>query len=151
MPGYDDGYLHTTYKDHTTKFPRDINEKLVVYNGTYSREKNTLVKFKYTDKVRLCLGVAVVTPVIDGVEQPQEGRRWKPFIYSGKTLLSMMEFEKKVQNKIAWFKGLKGDHTSEGVTFNFGAEDNICLDDHITKLKNVALQRHANYISSILD
>ena len=64
-------------------------------------EKNTLVKFKYTDKFRLCLGAAVVTPVIGGVEKTQEVRRCKTFIYSGKTLLSMMEFEKKVQNKIA--------------------------------------------------
>ena len=49
----------------------------------------------------MCLGVADVTPLIDGVEQPQEGRRCKPFIYSGKALLSMTDFEKKVQYKIA--------------------------------------------------
>ena len=89
------------YTLHTWITPRSSHEKLDVSNGTYSREKITLVKFKYTDKVRLCLGVAVVTPVIDGVGQPQEGRRCKPFIYSGKKLLSVMDFENKVQNEIA--------------------------------------------------
>ena len=45
------------------------NGKLDVSNGMYSREKVTLAKCKYTEKVRLCLGVAVVNPVIAGVEQ----------------------------------------------------------------------------------
>ena len=63
------------------KLPRDDNGNLGVSNGTYSREKITLTNCNYIDKLRLCLGVAVVTTVIDGVEQPQEGRRCKPFIY----------------------------------------------------------------------
>ena len=85
----DDGYIHTTYKDNIMKFPRDSNGKLDVSNRVYSREKVTLTKCKYTDKVHLCLGFSVVTPIIDGVEQPQEDRRCKPFVHSGKTLLSM--------------------------------------------------------------
>ena len=39
MPVSDDGYVHTTYKDRIMKFPHDVNEKLDVFNGTYSREK----------------------------------------------------------------------------------------------------------------
>ena len=65
------------------KFPRDNNGKLDVSKWAYSREKVTLTKCKYSDKVSLCLGVAAVTPVIDGAEQRQEGRGCKPFVYSG--------------------------------------------------------------------
>ena len=80
------------------KSPHNDNGDLDVSNGTYSKEKVTLKKCKYRDEVSLCLCVAVMNPIIDGVEQPQEGRRCKTFVYSGKTLLSMTEFEKKVQN-----------------------------------------------------
>ena len=52
-------------------FSCDDTWKLDVSNGKYSRVKVTLTKCKYTEKVRLCLGVDVVTPGIDGVEQPQ--------------------------------------------------------------------------------
>ena len=45
MPRYDDGYVHTMYKDHTMKFPRDVNGGLDVSNGTYPREKVTLTKY----------------------------------------------------------------------------------------------------------
>ena len=75
IPRYDDGYICTLYKDHIMKFPHNNNGKLDVSNGTYSREKVTFTRCKYTDEVRLCLGVSSVTPVIDVVEQPQEGRR----------------------------------------------------------------------------
>ena len=71
IPGSDDGYVHTPNKDHTMKLPRDDNGKLDISKGTYSIEKEKLTKCKYTDKFRLCLIVCVVTPVIDGVKQPQ--------------------------------------------------------------------------------
>ena len=71
IPVSGDGYVSTPYKDHIMKFPFNKNWKLDVSNGTYSREKVTLKRCKYTDEVRLCLGVYVMTPVIDGVEQPQ--------------------------------------------------------------------------------
>ena len=53
------------------KFPRNDNGKLDVSNGAYSKEKVTLTKCKHTDKVPLCLGVSFITPIINGVEQPQ--------------------------------------------------------------------------------
>ena len=89
IPGYDDVYVRTLYKDHIMNLPREDNGKLDVSNGTYPREKVTLTKCNYTKKVRLSLGAAVVNPIIDGVEQPQEGRGCKTFVYSGKTLLKM--------------------------------------------------------------
>ena len=75
MPVSDDGYVHTMYAYHIMNFLRDINGEFDVSNETCSRETFTLMKCKYTDKVCLCLGVAVVTTLIDGVEKPQEGRR----------------------------------------------------------------------------
>ena len=66
MTGSDDGYVRTLSKDHIMKLPRGVNGKWDVSNGTYSIEKFTFTKCKYIDEVRLCLGVAVVTPVIDG-------------------------------------------------------------------------------------
>ena len=35
IPGYDNGYVRTPYKDHIIKFPRDDNEKLDVSNEIY--------------------------------------------------------------------------------------------------------------------
>ena len=49
------------------KSPLKNNGKFDVLNRTYSREKVTFKKCKYTDEVRLCLGVADLTPIIDGV------------------------------------------------------------------------------------
>ena len=88
-----------------------------------------------------------MTPVNDGVDKPQEGRRYKPFIYSVNTLLSMMDFKKKFQNEIARVKGLKGGNTSGWVKYPVGTEDKLYLDDTITTVKNVVLQRHANCMS----
>ena len=147
IPRSDHCYLRTPYKYHIIKFPLYDNAKLDVSNGTYSREKVTLTKCKYTNEFRLCLGVSVVTPGIDGVEQPQEVRRCKPFVYSGKTLLIMTDLEKKVQNEFARVKGLKGEHTTGWVKFIVGTEDRLYLYYPITKLKNVGLKRHANCMS----
>ena len=132
MPVSDDGYVHTMYADHITNSLRDINGELDVSNETCSRENFTLMKCKYTDKVCLCLGVSMVTTGIDGVEKPQEGRRWTYFDYSGKMLLIMADFEKKVQCKIARVKCLKGEKKFVWVKFPVNTEDKFYLDDPIT-------------------
>ena len=120
------------------KFPHDINEKLEISNKRYSREKVTLTKCKYTVEFCLRLCVAVMTNMIDGVKQPQEGRWCKTFVYSGNMLLIKTGFEKKFQNEIGRVKVLKGGHTSGWVTFSVRTEDKLYLDDPITKLKNWA-------------
>ena len=75
----------------------------------------------------------------------------KLFVYSRKKLLIMTDFEKKFQNKIAQVKGLKGGHTSGWVKVPFRTHDKLYLDELITKVKNVGLQRHVNNMSSMLD
>ena len=57
--------------------------------GVFKSKINFEKAQKYTDEVCLCLGVDDVTPGIYGVEQPKEVRKCKPFVYSGKPLLSM--------------------------------------------------------------
>ena len=47
IPGYNDGYLLTPYKDHIMRLPHDNSGKLYISNGTYSREKVTLTKCNY--------------------------------------------------------------------------------------------------------
>ena len=59
----------------------------------------------------------------------------------------MTDFEKKLQNKIAQVKVLKGGHTSGWVKVPVGTDDKIYLDDNSTKLKNMGLKRHANFMS----
>ena len=63
----------------------------------------------------------------------------------------MADFEKKVQNKIAQVKVLKRGHSSGRVKVPVRTEDKIYLDDPITKLKNVGLQRHEDCIIWMLD
>ena len=100
IPVSGDGCVHTPYKYNIMKFPYNQNGKLEISNGTNSIEKVTLTKCNYTDEVRICLGVAVVTPVIDSDETFQEVRSCKPFVSLGKTLLSMTEFEKKFHHAV---------------------------------------------------
>ena len=49
IAGSDDGYVHSTYKDHIMHLTRDVNGKLEVSNGKYSREEVTLKNWKFTD------------------------------------------------------------------------------------------------------
>ena len=55
-----------------------------------------------------------------------------------------MDSEKKFQNEIVWLNGLKGGPASGWVKVPVRTEDKLYLDDPITKLKNLVLQRHAN-------
>ena len=59
----------------------------------------------------------------------------------------MVDFEKKVQNKIVRVKRLNGGQTSGWVKYPAGKEDKLYLDDPINKLKNLSLQGHANCMS----
>ena len=72
----------------------------------------------------------------------------KPFVYSMKKLIRMTDFEKKLQNKIAQVKELKGGHTSGWVKVPVGTQDKLYLDEPITKVENMGLQWHANNMRS---
>ena len=51
----------------------------------------------------------------------------------------MTDFEKKLQNKIAQVKRMKGGHTSEWVKVPVRTQDKLYLDDPITKIKKCGL------------
>ena len=81
--------------------PININEEnRINYNR---REK--LVKVKYSDEVRLCLGVAAVK-MMDG---RIIGKRCQAIDYTGKVIISPEEEEKRIRNEIQRVKGLKGN------------------------------------------
>ena len=71
----------------------------------------------------------------------------KPFVYLRKKLLSVTDFENKLQNKITRVKVLKGGHTSGWVKVPVSTEDKLYLDDPINKCKNVVMQQYANLMS----
>ena len=78
-------------KDYVLKFRRNTNGKLDLKHGTYSSETLSQTRCKFTEEVRLCLGAGCVTPVVDGAEQKTVGVRCNPFVYSGKTLLLILD------------------------------------------------------------
>ena len=137
QPGSDKGTLKSTVKDTVYKFPRDNFGKVDLVNGTYSDEPVSSMKCKYTDEIRLSLGVAVVTPVVDGVEQPKEGRRCTPFVYSGKTLLSIPDYDKKIASEIERVRTMKGGHKNGWVVAPQQTREKTYLDDPVSKLKKV--------------
>ena len=59
----------------------------------------------------------------------------------------MTDFNNKFQCEISRVKGLKGGHTSGWVKVPVGTQDKLYLDDPITKLKNMFLQQHENFMS----
>lgn len=61
------------------------------------------------------------------------GRRTNPFVYSGKTLLSISDWDKKVDEEIARVKKLKkGGHW---IVQPAGAKESLYLDDNTIALK----------------
>ena len=113
IPGSDYVYVRNQYKDHIMKFQRKNNGKFDVLNRTYSREKVTLTKCKYTDEVLLCLGVFLMRlPSLMVFNNLDKSECAKRFVYSRDKLISMTDFDNKFQNNIARLKRLKGGHTS---------------------------------------
>jgi hypothetical protein len=88
-------------KQSILRFPRDATGKLDLVDGTYSIERVSQMKCKYTDEVRLCLGNAVVTPIDeDGNQLPKEGRVAKPYDYTGTVLLSHKDYTGKINKEL---------------------------------------------------
>ena len=64
--------------------------------------------FKYSKDACFCLGVAKVCIVDADGNETYEGRRCETFSYTGKTLLSIQDYNKKIQDEIRRVKNLKG-------------------------------------------
>ena len=93
------------------RFKRNENGKLDP-NATYAEPKS-LLKMKYAEEVRLCLGVAQVERLVVDEDVTSssviEGRRAVPFDYSGKVVLSMKDWTKKENEEIRRVKNLLGN------------------------------------------
>ena len=75
-------------------FARDSNGKLDM-NGEYSDKKLEILNCKYEKEGRFGLGCAVIQPIdSNGNNLPPEGMSCQIFDYSGKTIISLNDFEK---------------------------------------------------------
>lgn len=97
LPGSDGekAFVGAANKTKATRFKRDSNGK-IDERGTYNDDEVYTTKCKYTNEAWFSLGVAMVTPIVDGVPQQREGRRYKPFVYTNRTLLSIPDYQKKI-------------------------------------------------------
>ena len=87
------------------RFPRNEFGAVDIGGGNYSDKKKGTLKVKYTKEVRFCFGVASV----ESGDGTVRGVRCAPFDYSGKTLLSIEEFDTKLAEEIIRVRSLKGN------------------------------------------
>ena len=93
------------------------------------------MKCKYTEEVRLCIGVAVVTPLdCDGKPMEKIGKRIIPFDYSRTVLLSISDFDKKINDEIRRVKGLKHGEKAGWVRKDEPSRDKLFGGDSLLKL-----------------
>lgn len=82
-----------------------------------------------------------------------EGRRCRPFVYSGKVLLSIKDYEKKMELEMERVRKLK--HGGKWITYKRGTEKYLYVNDSVSPLSGVgkkATERlHKMGISKISD
>lgn len=87
-------------KEYFLKFPRDEKGSYDP-KGMDSNELVTQLKVKYCQETRICLGVVALPKFnvpsngIDNNDTELIGKRLKPFVYSGKVILSISDWKKK--------------------------------------------------------
>ena len=100
------------------KFRRDENGKLDAA-GEFSTKEVSVLNCKYEKEGCFGLGCAVVCPRDTGVEV---GRVCRPFDYSGKTILSIDDYDKQVQEEFRQVCQLS-DKTKTWITKNRDPQD----------------------------
>jgi hypothetical protein len=90
---------------YQVRFRRDDDGKVNADNGSCIAEEGSQLKMKYAEEVRLCLGVVKVK-LDDGTE---EGKRLPVFDYSGKVILTIKDYERKVAEEIQRVSNLQGN------------------------------------------
>jgi hypothetical protein len=78
-------------------FPRDANGKVDLKNGKYQDVQLAKLQCKYTDEVRLCIGVSATK---------SEGKILDTYVYTNKTLLTVDDWDKKVREACTIIKAL---------------------------------------------
>ena len=125
----------TTNRNFTIKFKRDNEGKLDMRNGNFCNKKVQILNCKYEKECRLGLGCAMVTPrgPIEGSFLPIIGKRCLPFDYSEKVLLSVSDYEKKME---AEFRRVKSLSAKTGYWIESTREEGkLYCDDKVTVLK----------------
>ena len=87
------------------RFHRDTSGK---YNPTSTTlgPKSAITTFKYAGQARFCLGVTKVR-LLDGTT---EGKRCKVFDYTSKQILTIQDYDKRIDDEIRRVKGLSSNH-----------------------------------------
>ena len=94
------------------------------------------MKCKYTEEVRLCIGVAVVTPLDNnGCPMKPIGKRIVPFDYSQTVLMSISDYETKIRAEIDRVRNLKHGETAGWIVKNQEGKGKLYQNDPIRKLK----------------
>ena len=87
------------------RFPRDASGSYDPLSITLA-PKSTINTFKYAGQARFYLGVTKVH-LLDGTT---EVRKCKVFNYTGKRILMIQYYNKKIEDEIRRVKGLASDH-----------------------------------------
>ena len=117
-----------------TNVIRIVNVLMLQQNGNYSTDREKMVRVKYSDEVRLCLGVAAVE-MNGGIT----GKRCQAIDYTGKVIISPEEEEKRIRNEIQRVKGLKGNRPpwiQKSYPPDYDPTD-IWEEDYIGIMKNI--------------
>ena len=90
--------------DRSYRFKVDSSGKFDPINGKIPSEAAAILHMKYPQQARLCFGVAAVRLI---VEDKQEGRRCTPFDYTGKTVVTIGDYQQLIEKEIRRVKNLK--------------------------------------------
>ena len=124
-------------RNFSFKFRRDENGKLCE-QGEFSKEEVSVLNCKYEKEGRFGLGCAVVAPACGA---PLVGRVCPAFDYSGKTILSIDDFEKVMRQEFARVRQLS-DRTKLWITSNRDPQD-LFMDDKLCILDKVGKKTEA--------
>ena len=129
------------YVDVLPRFPRDENGKVDLENGSYDLTARDNLHVKYSKQVRVGIGAACVKPIRINAETgeveelAEEGRRCKPYFYSGKKMVTNKEFQKAIDDEIARVKTMKRNDKN---TFWLSPEIlSFFANDPVTKVKGI--------------
>ena len=115
-------------QDEVLTFPRDANGKVDVENGTYQEVQLAKLQCKYTDEVRLCIGVSATQ---------NEGKVLGTFVYTNKTLLTISDWNKKIDEACRTVKALPDAKAKQWVEEDSITKGKLYWDDSVRMLDKV--------------
>ena len=119
--------------DYVYRFHRD-EDGAIDPNGCLRNDDPTVLKVKYEEEVRLALGVFLYQYPCGKIE----GRRIEPFSYTCQTIVTEVEWNRKIKYEIERVKKLKGDkHGNKGPWTMKSRNDRIFSKDKLTMMKGI--------------